>query len=252
MNKNVKIIISFALISFFSVIVIFFGLSKNNQVIGSTTNKTAEIKITQNGIDKKSLILNCDFKENKPIAILYSPQLDNINLKSLQNQLSNENVGVNKDEKCLYLNFENLNKNSSKKQLNVKLLDNKQTELTITDIDKNILTKEKLFTEPADEQGSTSDDSEPLAGSSNNDASSTDLNQANHDSKDNDAIPEDEKSAEEKSKMLQDADTRADEEAGWVQSSRLKISKGHETKTLNGDRIIPVMYFGAINYSLKK
>lgn len=174
---------------------------------------------------------------NNSQIILKSKKLENIDINPLKEQLGESNIEISDNEKQIKLDYsEIIKKNES---LKIKL-----------SFKHNIETSLQFFNTNGDKIGSTIFKPNPVktADESNlidktndsdikNETSVDELTSSNIDELTNN-LPKKETPQEIK-----------DENSDWTQKQNLEVSMGHRRER-NGKEIIPVIYFGALNYAL--
>ncbi|WP_300558219.1 hypothetical protein [Companilactobacillus sp.] len=237
----------------------FFGFlletSSNMPANGSSTTDLPTVEIDKDNENSNTVTVTYNFKKNKPILILNVSQLGNINLDKLERDLRKNNVGTIKENNQLYLNLKD-NENS-KSKFKIELINPSKTDLRISDINQSVLINKTIIVNKNslqinDYAGSTDEDIIKEQEQNNEQpVQRPSIQESNVSDSQNESIIENQEDDTKNSGVeLERADTMKDLNDGWQETKKMMVSQGYETIRHDGKRIIPVLYFGGINYAL--
>lgn len=257
MNSKTKIIL-IAATSFFSIICLLLAFGD------STTSKanesgSIERKIEDLAIDKKQertkITAKYQIEPDKPVLILYSSQIKNLDLKKLKEDLSEKNVGVDLEKELIHLYMKDQISADGRGTLTFETINQNQTYFEIRDIDHQIM-KSEFLNQPT--ETNTETESKPV----NNGLETDDLlKDPDGVTTETSQITENDQPTTEPDKgfdgnhvdapSVEINDNENDPKSGWQRKTMMQITKAPAKELPNGSTAHQVIYFGAINYALE-
>lgn len=218
MNHKKAFLILF-LTCFFSI---FFCLKIQTVSRANENNSAEQISIKSDEKSNMDITINYQPEHKKnTILTITSNNIKNININSLIQEFGDSNVKINDDD--IILTSSNIESESSRITFKLSILKKINTSIQIQDKTNN---QKSNYDFNFGKEIPTSDNEEVES----SDSSNIDPNQF-----------EEEQNTTKESKIGED----------WIRSAKLKVSSG-KVVNRNGKQIIPVMYFGALNYALEK
>lgn len=253
MKSKTHLLISLTaiLISVISLFIFFTNKSASNAEENLNITKKLDIVEIKNRKDTSVLRIKYTLPSDNPVIVLNSPQFKNIDITKLKKKIGDKNISIKEDDKKIFINLKNNIDPRGNGEFLLETLNQNKTDLTFTDLKASILTKKVLNdNQSADHTIDSAISSSPETSQSSQSSSTT--NQPTSESKNNYDSSDLSKSAtftDTGGDPISDDET--DPESQWISSRKLKISPGPAQKLTDGRQVVPVIYFGALNYALE-